>query len=124
MSDKISEINELKKNFLQREFSDLNEPQREAVFRINGNLLVLAGAGSGKTTVIINRIYNMIVYGDAYNNNLEYNEEIFDKLNNGFKNGKKLSDFSKLLNLKPVLPENILAITFTNKPPTRNFRRE
>lgn len=115
MSDKINEINELKKKILQREFSNLNEPQREAVFRVNGNLLVLAGAGSGKTTVIINRIYNMIVYGDAYNNNLEYNEEIFDKLNNGFKNGKKLSDFSKLLNLKPVLPENILAITFTNK---------
>lgn len=115
----LEKLNELKKKFLEREFSNLNIPQREAVFQTNGNLLVLAGAGSGKTTVIINRIYNMIIYGDIYNNNLNFdfnlNQEIYDKISDGFQNNKKLSDFSDLLNLNPVLPENILAITFTNK---------
>ena len=72
MSDKF---NELKKEFLEREFSYLNEPQKEAVFKVNGNLLVLAGAGSGKTTVIINRIYNMIIYGSVYDEDLDCDDE-------------------------------------------------
>ena len=112
MSDKF---NELKKEFLEREFSYLNEPQKEAIFKVNGNLLVLAGAGSGKTTVIINRIYNMIIYGNVYDEDLDCDDKTYDKLKKGLEKGQKLSDFSSLLNLNPILPENILAITFTNK---------
>ena len=46
-----------------QEFEELNEPQKEAVLHKNGPLLVLAGAGAGKTKVITLRIYNLVKSG-------------------------------------------------------------
>ena len=43
----------------------MNDCQRQAVFTPDGPLLILAGAGSGKTTVLVNRIACLIKYGDA-----------------------------------------------------------
>ena len=57
---------ELRQKALEKRFSHINPQQREAVFQVNGPLLILAGAGSGKTTVVINRIASMIRFGDAY----------------------------------------------------------
>ena len=57
---------ELKRKALNRYFSRMNDKQREAVFSVKGAVLVLAGAGSGKTTVIVNRINNMLMFGNAY----------------------------------------------------------
>ena len=54
-------------NIIEKEFSRMNDMQKKAVFRVKGPLLILAGAGSGKTTVLVNRISNLLKYGDAYN---------------------------------------------------------
>ena len=51
----------------KKDFARMNDRQKQAVFTVNGPLLILAGAGSGKTTVLINRIANILRYGDAYN---------------------------------------------------------
>ena len=58
---------ELRKKIIEKEFSRMNKMQLEAVLHTDGPLLILAGAGSGKTTVIVNRIYNLIKFGKAYN---------------------------------------------------------
>ena len=55
-----------KRRLFDRVFDHLNDKQREAVYCVNGPLLILAGAGSGKTTVLVNRIGYMIRYGNAY----------------------------------------------------------
>ena len=50
----------LRRNYIEQQFKNLNEQQKQAVFFSDGALLILAGAGSGKTTVLVNRIANLI----------------------------------------------------------------
>lgn len=113
---------EIKQAILKKRFSRMNPMQQEAVFQINGPVLILAGAGSGKTTVVVNRIANMIEYGNAYQseyippfvdeNSLEFLQDYLDDKVEGDIADEQVRH---LLADYPVKPWNILAITFTNK---------
>ena len=56
---------EARRALVRSDFKNLNDRQLEAVMATEGPLLILAGAGSGKTTVLINRIANLLKYGRA-----------------------------------------------------------
>ena len=114
----MNEINNAKRQAMEKFFERMNPMQKKAVFRIKGPLLILAGAGSGKTTVLINRIANMIHFGDAYET--DYQQEftaeeaqyIRDYAEGKADDGRKLSE---IIGFRTVKSWNILAITFTNK---------
>ena len=107
------EFCDLRNKIIEKEFSRLNSKQFEAVTSVNGPLLILSGAGSGKTTVLINRIVNMIKFGEAYGADCgDVTEADVERLRDCL-DGK--CDFPSFASVKPIAPWNILAITFTNK---------
>ncbi len=110
---------DLRKKALEKQFSKMNDKQREAIFQTKGPLLILAGAGSGKTTVVVNRIANLIKFGDAYNSDyvpFDLGEEDIHNIESYINGECELSDRSvQVLAVRPVKPWKIMAITFTNK---------
>ncbi len=116
----MDEFIKAKRAALIKYFNRMNDMQREAVFALNGPVLILAGAGSGKTTVLVNRIANMVLFGNAYNDESTYasvSDEDIAFLNNydGSDDADAVSKLSEITAVNPVKPWNILAITFTNK---------
>ena len=119
MTDIKTEFIKAKRYLFDRIYKNLNKDQREAIYTVNGPLLVLAGAGSGKTTVLVKRISHLIKYGNAYYDNMvnQGSESELDIFNSALKYAE-IEDIENMLTayaVAPVAPWNILAITFTNK---------
>ena len=109
-----------RRNYIAGRFSNLNPMQREAVLTTDGPLLLLAGAGSGKTTVLIQRIANLIRFGKASDSMAipdtvtEENVEFLENLPAQPTDVQRhLAD--ALCAEDPAAPWSIIAITFTNK---------
>ena len=112
----------LRRQLIAREFSAMNPRQLEGVLATEGPLLLLAGAGSGKTTVLINRIANLLRYGRGSDS-----QEVPDYVTEG--DLAFLEEYAQdpapdpqadsrarlLCALEPAAPWQVIAITFTNK---------
>ena len=108
-----------KRALFNKAYSELNDMQRKAVFSVDGPLLILAGAGSGKTTVLVKRIAFIIKYGNAYASEYvpyDVTEQEIARLEAAINLSKE--EILPLLDVfatNPCAPWRMLAITFTNK---------
>ncbi len=109
-----------RRNVIASDLRRLNPMQRQAAMTTEGPLLLLAGAGSGKTTVLIQRVYNLLTYGRGSDSNEVPTWATEDDLAflEGFPpqpNEGEILRARKLCALDVPKPWEIIAITFTNK---------
>lgn len=117
MSNIELKYNELKKRLINTLFANMNAQQQEAIGTLTGPLLILAGAGSGKTTVIVHRIVNMLNDGIDLNFKMPSfaTEELLQQIEKDIEaKTLDLSQYNGVFGHK-IKPWHILAITFTNK---------
>ena len=108
-----------KRALFDKAYATLNEKQREAVYTVNRPLLILAGAGSGKTTVLVRRIGFILKYGNAYESDIvpfDVTEADAARLERALAlSGEELLSLLSTFAEAPCEPWRMLAITFTNK---------
>ena len=114
-----NEFCELRKQYIDAKFMTMNPMQKKAIYNVDGPVLVLAGAGSGKTTTIIGRIVYMVMFGHAYystKTTFPVTENDIKELKSVLAGTGSISEHLKsMLQVKPVSPQNMMAVTFTNK---------
>ena len=112
----------LRRQLIAREFSHMNPRQLEGVLATEGPLLLLAGAGSGKTTVLIHRIANLLRYGKG--SDCQEVPDYVTQEDLAFLEGyaqtqnpteQETSRANLLCAVEPAAPWQVIAITFTNK---------
>ncbi len=120
MSDLNRRFIEARQKVIALDYLHLNPQQRKGVLATEGALLLLAGAGSGKTTVLINRVANLLKYGRGSDSDeipmpitIDEVEFLEQYAENPVPEQKPLAEY--LCAVEPAQPWEVLAITFTNK---------
>ena len=113
------DVSALKQKAFAKLYSNLNDMQKKAVCTTSGPLLVLAGAGTGKTTVLVNRIAHIMSFGCACETDDipdGITAEDIEKLRSyAILDKEELRSVLSRFAVDPCPSYNILAITFTNK---------
>ena len=109
-----------RKAVIARDLARLNPMQRQGAMTTEGPLLLLAGAGSGKTTVLIQRVYNLLTYGRGSDSDevpvwateadLDFLEHFPER-----PDADEIRRVHRLCAVDVPRPWEIIAITFTNK---------
>ena len=103
----------LRDRYIEGCFGRLNDVQKQAVFSTEGPLLILAGAGSGKTTVLVNRVANIIRFGTAHGSDWlprEATEQDVEELRAAVEGGELPDRLWYMMRHDNVRPWNVLVM--------------